>query len=52
MSLADKKKLAKELMDEVQMEEEGKELKHPFQETDFENPFNICPPAVNDKVCL
>lgn len=50
LSLADKKKLAKELMEEVQMEETGTKLKHPFQDTDFDNPFNICPPAVNDKV--
>lgn len=50
MNLVDKKKLAKELMDEVQLEELGKELKHPFQDSDFENPFNTCPPAVNDKV--
>lgn len=51
MNLVDKKKLAKELMEEVQMEETGTELKHPFQDTDFDNPFNTCPPAVNDKVC-
>lgn len=50
MSHADKKKLAKELMEEVQREEAGTELKHPFQDTDFENPFNTCPPAVNNKV--
>lgn len=51
LSLADKKKLAKELMEEVQMEETGTQLKHPLQETDFDNPFNTCPPAVNDNVC-
>lgn len=50
MSLADKKQLAKELMEELEQEEAGTELKHPFQDTDFENPFNTCPPAVNDKV--
>lgn len=50
MSHADKKKLAVELMEEVELEEKGTELKHPFQDTDFENPFNTCPPAVNDKV--
>lgn len=50
MSLAERKKLAKELMEEVEMEETGKEMKHPSQETDFENPFNTCSPAVNDKV--
>lgn len=50
MSLAEKRKLAKELMEEVEMEETGKEMKHPFQETDFENPFNTCSPAVIDKV--
>lgn len=50
MSLADRKKLAQELMDEVQLEELGQEQKHPFQESDFENPFNTCPPAFNDKV--
>lgn len=50
MSLADRKKLAKELMEEVQLEELGQELKHPFQDSDFENPFNICPPAFSNKV--
>ena len=39
MSSADKKKLGKELMKEVEQEEMGIELKHPFQESDFENPL-------------
>ena len=50
MSSADKKKLAKKLMEEIERKEKGTELKHPYQESDFENPFNTCPPAVNNKV--
>ncbi|KAK8732376.1 hypothetical protein OTU49_007064 [Cherax quadricarinatus] len=50
MNLSEKKKLVKALLEDVQAEERGAEAKHPFQETDFENPFNTCPPAVNDQV--
>ncbi|XP_063877102.1 uncharacterized protein LOC135109604 isoform X3 [Scylla paramamosain] len=50
MSYEDKKKLAEELMEEVELEKKKTELKHPFQDSDFDNPFNTCPPAVNDKV--
>ncbi|XP_071520471.1 uncharacterized protein [Panulirus ornatus] len=52
MDLEDRRKLARRLMHEVEMEEKEIESKHPFQETDFENPFNTCPPAANDKVIV
>ncbi|XP_076065562.1 uncharacterized protein LOC143039423 [Oratosquilla oratoria] len=45
MSLKDKKALAETIMKEVKAEEEGGSLNHPFQETDFENPFNTAPPT-------
>ncbi|XP_068236172.1 uncharacterized protein [Palaemon carinicauda] len=45
LSLEKKKELAQRLLDEVAANEKGKEIKHPFQDTDFENPFNTCPPA-------
>ncbi|KAG7173594.1 NADH-cytochrome b5 reductase 1-like 1 [Homarus americanus] len=50
MNLEEKKKLAKTLIEDVESEEKGIEFKHPFQETDFENPFNTCPPAANGKI--
>ncbi|KAK3879903.1 hypothetical protein Pcinc_015547 [Petrolisthes cinctipes] len=50
MNVEQKKELAQRLLKEVDMEEKGIDSKHPYQETDFENPFNTCPPAVNDKV--
>lgn len=50
MSISKRKELAKALMEDVEAEEKADELKHPFQDTDFENPFNTCPPAVNSKV--
>ncbi|KAG7159536.1 Oxidoreductase FAD-binding and C-terminal Acyl-CoA dehydrogenase domains-containing protein [Homarus americanus] len=49
MTLEEKQELAKSLAEDVELEK-GAENKHPFQETDFENPFHTCPPAVNDKV--
>lgn len=54
MSISKRKELAKTLLEEAEIEERGEEAKHPFQDTDFENPFNTCPPAVNSKVniCL
>ncbi|XP_076065564.1 uncharacterized protein LOC143039424 [Oratosquilla oratoria] len=45
MSLKDKKALAEKILREVKTEEEGESLNHPFQETDFENPFNTAPPT-------
>ncbi|XP_045595176.2 uncharacterized protein [Procambarus clarkii] len=50
MSLEEKRKLAKSLLEDVEAEEKGTKDKHAFQETDFENPFNTCPPAVNDTI--
>lgn len=50
MNVGQKKELAQRLLKEAEMEEKGIDSKHPYQETDFENPFNTCPPAVNDKV--
>lgn len=50
MNVEQKKELAQRLLKEVEMEEKGVDSHHPYQETDFENPFNTCPPAVNDKV--
>ncbi|XP_042888985.1 uncharacterized protein LOC122264253 [Penaeus japonicus] len=50
MSISKRKELAKALMEDVEAEEKADELKHPFQDTDFENPFNTCPPAVNSKI--
>nr|XP_045601407.1 uncharacterized protein LOC123760049 [Procambarus clarkii] len=50
MSLEEKRKLAKSLLEDVEAEEKGAEDKHVFQETDFENPFNTCPPAVNAEI--
>lgn len=50
MSVEDKKKLARSLLEEVEIEEMGTQHRHPFQESDFENPLNTCPPAINDKV--
>ncbi|XP_042238822.1 uncharacterized protein LOC121877242 [Homarus americanus] len=49
MTLEEKQELAKSLAEDVELEK-GAENKHPFQETDFENPFHTCPPAVNDKI--
>lgn len=50
MTLQERRDLAKDLLQDVETEEKGESAKHPFQDTDFENPFNTCPPAVNDKV--
>lgn len=50
MNAGQKKELAQRLLKEAEMEEKEIDSKHPYQETDFENPFNTCPPAVNDKV--
>nr|XP_027230665.1 uncharacterized protein LOC113822330 [Penaeus vannamei] len=49
MSIEERKKLAEELLEDVVAEEKG-EAKHPFQDTDFDNPFNTCAPAANGKV--
>ncbi|XP_047477887.1 NADH-cytochrome b5 reductase 1-like isoform X2 [Penaeus chinensis] len=49
MSIEERKKLADALLEDVAAEEEG-EAKHPFQDTDFDNPFNTCAPAANGKV--
>lgn len=49
MNLADKKKLAERLAKEVAQEESGVSPNHPFQDTDFENPFNTSPPYYSDK---
>lgn len=50
MTLLEKKELAANLMKDIDVEEKGGNANHPFQDTDFENPFNTCPPAVNNKV--
>ncbi|XP_068236111.1 uncharacterized protein [Palaemon carinicauda] len=50
MTLQERKELALNLLKDVETEEKGEEAKHPFQDTDFENPFNTCPPAVNNQV--
>lgn len=44
LSLSSRKALAHKLMAEVAMEESGKSATHPFQDSDFENPFNTAPP--------
>ncbi|XP_064116416.1 uncharacterized protein LOC135222153 isoform X2 [Macrobrachium nipponense] len=49
LSLEQKRELAQSLLDEVAANEKGKVAKHPFQDTDFENPSNTCPPAACDK---
>lgn len=50
LSVLEKKKLAKNLLEEVEIEENGAQYKHSFQGSDFENPLNTCPPAISDKV--
>ena len=45
MSLQGRKALAKKLLEECEAEESGVSLNAPYQDTDFENPFNTCPPA-------
>lgn len=50
MNVSQKKELAQKLLKEAEMEEAGTENRHPYQETDFDNPFNTRPPAVNDTV--
>ncbi|XP_037785192.1 uncharacterized protein LOC119580999 [Penaeus monodon] len=50
MSIDERKKLANELLEDVRAEEAGREAKHPFQDSDFDNPFNTCPPAALSKV--
>lgn len=50
MNLVEKKKLAERLAKEVAQEESGVSPNHPFQDTDFENPFNTSPPYYSDKV--
>ncbi|XP_066960938.1 uncharacterized protein [Macrobrachium rosenbergii] len=49
LSLEEKRELAQSLLDEVAANEKGKAVKHPFQDTDFDNPFNTRLPAVCDK---
>jgi len=48
MNLDDRRQLAKKIMEEADAEERG-DVKHPYQETDFENPFNTKPPTFNAK---
>ncbi|XP_042888990.1 uncharacterized protein LOC122264255 isoform X2 [Penaeus japonicus] len=50
MSIEERKKLARDLLEDVRAGETGVKLKHPFQDSDFDNPFNTCPPAACDKV--
>ncbi|KAF2348837.1 Oxidoreductase FAD/NAD(P)-binding [Trinorchestia longiramus] len=52
MSLSDKKKLAKKLNDEVEQEESGLSPNHPYQDTDFENPFNTAPPSYSGEAII
>ena len=49
MNLDERRKLAKKLLEEADAEEGGN-IKHPYQETDFENPFNTKPPTYNTQV--
>ncbi|CAL4114134.1 unnamed protein product, partial [Meganyctiphanes norvegica] len=46
MNLDERRKLAKKMLEEADAEERG-DVKHPYQETDFENPFNTKPPTYN-----
>ncbi|CAL4065939.1 unnamed protein product, partial [Meganyctiphanes norvegica] len=46
MSLNERRKLAKKLLEDADAEEGGN-VKHPYQDTDFENPFNTKPPTYN-----
>uniref|UniRef100_A0A2P2I086 Acyl-CoA dehydrogenase n=1 Tax=Hirondellea gigas TaxID=1518452 RepID=A0A2P2I086_9CRUS len=49
MNLCEKKKLAERLALEVAQEETNQSPNHPFQDTDFENPFNTCTPHYSPK---
>lgn len=46
MTAKSKKELAMKMLHEAELEERGEKINHPCQDTDFENPFNTCPPAI------
>ncbi|KAL7646718.1 UNVERIFIED_CONTAM: hypothetical protein RMT77_001971 [Armadillidium vulgare] len=50
MNLKSKRELAMKLLEEVGIEESGTNSNHPFQDTDFENPFNTCPPKFAQRI--
>ncbi|KAK7022822.1 hypothetical protein SK128_011860 [Halocaridina rubra] len=49
MTLHQRKQLAQDILKDVETAEKGDAAKHPFQDSDFENPFNTCPPAYNNR---
>uniref|UniRef100_A0A6A7FXG2 Acyl-CoA dehydrogenase fadE25 n=1 Tax=Hirondellea gigas TaxID=1518452 RepID=A0A6A7FXG2_9CRUS len=52
MDLHAKKALMAKLQKEVKIEEIKESLNHPYQDTDFENPFNTMPPHYVDKTII
>ncbi|KAG7160971.1 NADH-cytochrome b5 reductase 1-like 2 [Homarus americanus] len=46
MTAEEKVAMGQRLLDEAAQEQEGNIAKHPYQESDFDNPFNTAPPAV------
>lgn len=52
MKLAEKKKLAQQLAEEVALEESNKSLNHPYQDSDFDNPFNTTAPHYSKEAKL
>ncbi|XP_069999966.1 uncharacterized protein [Penaeus vannamei] len=45
LTLEEKGALAQKLLQEVEAQKEGAASRHPYQDTDFDNPFNTRPPA-------
>ena len=50
MTIEQKKKLMERLASEIHNEENGVVLKHPYQDKDFDNPFNTCEPRYLSEV--
>ncbi|XP_066966515.1 uncharacterized protein [Macrobrachium rosenbergii] len=49
MNPKQKEALGRRLLDEASRELSGTEAKHPYQDTDFMNPFNTSPPTVRNQ---
>lgn len=44
MNLDEKRELMKSLAEDIETEQSLKSENHPYQNTDFDNPFNTSPP--------